>query len=144
MGGELLGNSSDTFLRVNDFRNTPLLHQHLNAHSSFIVGQILHGFEQCGVLLAHDLVKLCRPHARFLQLLEGFSGVHALMLAGVANQQYLILRADLIQEVTHLLRRCQRGFIDHIEMFVRGIAGGLQAVAREEALQRVRLDYCVA
>src|SRR5665213_2310443 len=66
------------------------------------------------------------------------------MLTGVSNQQHLILRGNLIEEVAYLLRRCQRRFIDHIKMLARRIAGGLQAAACEEALQRVRLDTHVA
>src|SRR6185437_977350 len=99
--------------------------------------------QQRGVLLTHNLVELCRPHARSLQLLEGLSGIDALMLACVANHKHLILWSNLIQEIAHLLRRCQRGFIDHIKMLACGIAGGLQAAARNEALQSIRLNTSI-
>ena len=104
---------------------------------------MLDGFQQLGVFLAHDLVKLRGPHPGFLQLLEGLSGIDALMLAGVADQQNLVLRADLVEEVPHLLRRCERGFIDHIEMLLRRVVGGLQA-ARKKALQGVGGDASIA
>jgi hypothetical protein len=64
---------------------------------------MLNGLEELGISLADDLVKLRGLHPRLLQLLEGLSGIDALMLAGIANEQYLVLGADLIEEITHLL-----------------------------------------
>src|ERR1700733_15098830 len=56
------------------------------------------------------------------------------MLAGISNEQYLILRADLFEKFAHLFRGCQRRFIEHVKMFLCGV--GI-AAAGEEALQRV-------
>ena len=58
------------------------------------------------------------------------------MLAGIADEQHLVLRADLVEEIPHLLRRCQRGFIDHIEMLARRVIVVAMA-AGKKALQGV-------
>ena len=115
-GGIALRYRRDALLRVYDLRHPPLLLEHLNAYRRLVLGQMLDGFQQFGIFLAHDLVKLGGLHPGLLQLLEGLSGIDALMLARVADEQYLVLRADLLKKVPHLLRRCQRRFIDHIEM----------------------------
>ncbi len=39
------------------------------------------------------------------------------MLTGIPDKQHLFLGADPPKKLPHLLRRCQRGFIDHVEMF---------------------------
>ena len=52
---------------------------------------MLDGFQQFGVFLAHDAVKLRGPHSGFLHLLEWPSGVHALMLAGVSDDEYSVV-----------------------------------------------------
>jgi hypothetical protein len=57
------------------------------------------------------------------------------MLANVSDEQHLIFRANACEEVSHLRRRCQRRFIDHVQLLLRGI--GLIAGTREIALQGV-------
>ena len=48
---------------------------------------MLDRLQQFGVFLAHDLVELRGPHSRFLHLLERPSGIHALMLAGISDDE---------------------------------------------------------
>ena len=85
---------------------------------------MLDGSQQFGIFLAHDLVKLRGVHPGLLQLLEGLSGIDALMLAGVADEQHPVLRADLFEEVAHLFRAGKAGLIDHIEVSAAGVAFG--------------------
>src|SRR6185437_676236 len=63
------------------------------------------------------------------------------MLADVSNEQHLILRANLTKEISHLLGRYQRGFIDHIKMLCCWVCG---LAAGKKALQGVGIDACVA
>ena len=47
---------------------------------------MLNRLEQFRVFLSHDLVEQRCFHSGFLQLLERLTGLHALMLAGVADE----------------------------------------------------------
>jgi hypothetical protein len=38
-------------------------------------------------------------HSGLLQLLEGLSGIDALMLAGISDEQHFILQANLAEEI---------------------------------------------
>jgi hypothetical protein len=40
------------------------------------------------------------------------------MLSDVADQQHLVVASDLPKEIPHLLRRSERGFIDHVQPFL--------------------------
>ncbi len=50
------------------------------------VGELLHGFFQSRVFLAHDFVQLRRLHSGFLKLLERSACFHSLMLARVTHE----------------------------------------------------------
>ena len=82
-------------------------------------------------------------HSRLLQLLEGLSSLHALMLPDVANEQNLVLGTNLAEEISHLLCRCERGFIDHIEMLSRRVIA-LPIATRKETLQRIGFNARIA
>jgi hypothetical protein len=99
-----------------------LLLEHLNTNRSLILGQMLDCFEQCEIFLANDLVKLSGLHPRLLQLLEGLPSIDTLMLAGVSNEQNFVLRADLLEELPHLLGGRQRRFINHVQVLLSWIA----------------------
>jgi hypothetical protein len=82
--GVTLRDGFDASLRVGNLSDAPLLLEHTNTNLRLTDGKMLNGFEQFGVFLPHDLVKLGRLHSGLLHLLEGLSGIDALMLASVA------------------------------------------------------------
>ena len=102
MGRVALRYRLDALLRVCNLGHPSLLLKHLNADRSFIFRQMLDGFQELGISLAHDLVELRGLHPGLLQLLEGLSGIDALMLAGVADEQYLVLWADLLRRKSRI------------------------------------------
>lgn len=83
MGRVTLRNGFDTLLRVNDFGDASLLLQETDARSNFTLGQMFDSFQQFRVFLAHYLVKLRGVHPRLYKLLEGLSGIDALVLASI-------------------------------------------------------------
>ena len=60
-------------------------------------------------------------HPGLLQLLEGLSGIDPLMLSCVSDKQHTVLRANLFEEVPHLFRAGEAGFIDHIQVSAVGV-----------------------
>ena len=96
MGGVALGDSRDAFLRVGNLCNPcPAAKAAQRRRRASPRGQMLDGSQQLGIFLTHDLVKLRRLHSRLQELLEGLSGIDALVLAGVANEAALGRRASL-------------------------------------------------
>ncbi len=79
-----------------------MLLQERDAFGNFATGQMVHRPQQLGIFLPDDLVKLRGAHPGLNQLLEGFSGVYALMLPSIANEHNSILGAKLLEEVPHL------------------------------------------
>ena len=60
------GDSVDSALRVSDLYNATLFLKHLDADSCLVPGKAFDSFEQFGVLLTHDLVKLHGGHSGLL------------------------------------------------------------------------------
>ncbi len=102
---------------------------------------MLHGAKQLRVFLAHDRVQLGGLHPGFLHLLERPAGVHALMLAGVSNDQNAVLGLDLFKEGPHLPRAGKARLVEHVEMSA-GRLGVL--LAGKEALQGGRFNAGLA
>ena len=74
----------------------------------------------------------------FLHLLEGLSGIYALMLPRVADKQYPVLRANLFEEGLHLAGAGETGFVEHVEVpRVRVSRVPFDASTRKETLQGV-------
>jgi hypothetical protein len=59
------------------------------------------------------------------------------MLADIADNQNPILGRDLLKKIPHLLRRGERGFVQHVEMSAGRFGFG---PASQEALQGARLN----
>ena len=76
-------------------------------------------------------------HPGLHQLLEGLSGLDALMLARVADQQNSVLRADLGEKFAHLVGAGEAGLRRPYKDGGSGIAAALLA-AGEKALQGIR------
>ena len=103
------------------------------------------GAKEFWVFLANDLIKLGGPHPGFLHLLEGLSGIYALVLPRVANKQYAVLRADLFEEGLHLAGAGETGLIEHVEVpRVRVSRVSLDASTRKETLQGVGGNASIA
>src|SRR5580704_14276994 len=68
--------------------------------------------------LAHNRVEPGRFHSSLLQLVERTAGVHALMLAHVADEQHAVAGPEAVEEGVQLLRAGETRFIQHIEAFV--------------------------
>jgi hypothetical protein len=99
------------------------------------------GAQQLRIFLAHDLIKLRCPHSGSLHLLEGLSGIDALVLPGVANKQNPILRANLFEKRLHLPGAGEAGFVKHIKVPGVGVARAtLHASPRQKTLQGVGLN----
>ena len=131
LGGIVLGDGRDTIYAVLYLGHAALLGQQLDALLCLSGGKVLDRFQQLRILLAHDLVQLRGLHPGLLHLLEGLAGLHALMLADVTDDQDPVLGRDLLKEIPHLLRRSERGFVEHIKVaLTRRILG----FAGEEAL----------
>ena len=94
--------------------DTSLLLEHVDPCGHIATRQPLHCGLQLWVFLTHDLIKLRRAHPGLDQLLEGLTGLDALMLACVADQQDSILRADLSEKFAHLACAGEAGFVHHI------------------------------
>ena len=69
--------------------------------------QLLDDLLQGRVVLPDDVVEMDGLHTGLLELLIGPPGLDGLMLAGVADQQHAVLRAETVEEVVHL--SCSRG-----------------------------------
>src|SRR5271155_2333292 len=93
---------------------------------------MLHGLEELRVFLPHDLVELRGPHPGLLHLLKGSASIDSLMLPRIPDDEYTVLRLDLGQECPHLLGRCQRGLIEHIEVAAGRIARRVPLAATGE------------
>ena len=105
---------------------------------------MLDGAEKFRVFLTNDLVKLGCPHPGFLHLLEGLSGVYALILPRVADKQYPVLRADLFEERLHLAGAGETGLVEHVEVpCVRVSRVPFDASTRKETLQRIGWDASI-
>ena len=81
-----VGDCFDSRGRVFDLLDPALIFQHLYSCGCFVARKMLNGLEQFSVFLPHDLIEQRGFHSGFLQLLERFAGLHALMLAGVADE----------------------------------------------------------
>ena len=77
------------------------------------------------IVLSDNRVEMNGLHAGILELLEGPPGLDGLMLAGIADQEHPILRAETVQEVVHLSGARETRLVDHVQMLlsvVRGLA----------------------
>jgi len=102
--------------------------------------QLLDDLFQRRILLSHDGVEPDGPDARFLQLLVRSTGFNGLMLPHVSHQQHTVPESQTLEELMHLRRARETGFIDDIQpsVPVRGLV-----TAREVALQRRRRNACI-
>ena len=75
---------------------------------------MLDGAQQLRVFLADNLIKSGRFHSSIDQLLEGFPGLHALMLARVANEENPVAGVEFGEEIAYLLGAGEARFIHHI------------------------------
>src|SRR6202041_1960986 len=116
MRGITLGDGRDAMFRIDDLRYPPLLLEQPNPDFSLVLRKVLHCPEEFGIFLADDPIEHRRLHPSLLQLLEGFAGVYALMLADIADKQHLVLFIDAPEKISQLLRRGQWGLIDHVQM----------------------------
>jgi hypothetical protein len=82
-------------------------------------------------------------HSGLYQLLEGLSGLDALVLARVSDEQNTVLRADSFEEVTHLFGAGKARLIDHIQVTAM-VARRLLGTTGQEALEGISGNACVA
>ena len=75
---------------------------------------MLDGAQQLRVSLADDSVERRRLHPGIDQLLKGFPGFHALMLARVSDEENPVAGVEFGKEVAHLFGARQTRFIHHI------------------------------
>src|SRR5579884_1571498 len=78
-------NLSDAFLFVGNLADTALLVEESKACFGVSLGEIFDSLPQLRILLANDLVQVCRSHSSLLELLEGFTRLDGLMLARIPN-----------------------------------------------------------
>jgi hypothetical protein len=83
---------------------------------------MLHCIQQLGVSLTHNLVELRGPHPRVLHLLKRSAGIDALMLPCIPDYEHTILRLDLVEESSHLLRAGETRLVEQIEMSAGRVA----------------------
>ena len=57
-------------------------------------------------------------HTRFLQLFEGTASFNTLMLAGIADQQYTVLRGDAGEKLAHLVSAGETRFIYKVKVLL--------------------------
>ena len=110
----LLGNHLDAFCWIGNLPNAPLPLKQLYASGHFSTGEVFDRSLQLRILLAHDLVKPHGFHAGFDQLLKRFSGLDALMLTGVANEENPVAGFELGKEFPNLFCAGKARFVDHI------------------------------
>src|SRR5579884_234708 len=89
-------------LLVRELVNSALLFQQLNCTFDIATGDGFDGRFELGVLRANNLLKASRAHSGLLELLEGFTGVHGLMLPNVTNKQNAVVGAKALEELIHL------------------------------------------
>ena len=121
-----------------------LLRQHRNALLGLIVREMLDGFQQLRVFLPHDPVQLRGLHSGLLHLLEGPSGVHALMLPGVSNDRTRSSGLSLSKKRAHLPGTGKAGFIEHVKMLASRVGARVIFPTRKEALERSGVDSGLA
>ena len=80
------------------------------------VGELLDGLFQSGVFLTNDLIEVRCVHPGFLKLLERSTGLHSLVLARVANEDYSVLIFQPAQECVDLARAREARFIHNVQM----------------------------
>jgi hypothetical protein len=96
-------------------------------------GELLNGFFERWVFLAHDLIKVRCLHSGLLQLLVRSTSLHCFMLPRIADKQYPVMIVQSVQELVHLFRARQAGFVEDIEPLLP-VVGPVFAV--EMPLQR--------
>ena len=79
-------------------------------------GQHLDSGFQLRVFLPNDLVELGGAHSGLLQLLEWAACFDSLMLAGVADQEYTVVRVKTRKKLAHLVGAGKARLIDEVEM----------------------------
>ena len=92
--------------------------EHLKGCGRLSLGKKLNGGFESRVFLADNLIQLCRPHSGLLQLFEWPSGFDALVLAGVADQEYAIVGTEPSKEVANLIRAGETRLIEEVEMLL--------------------------
>ena len=118
------GDGADAFFRVGNLLHAALLLERFERGGDLAFGQQLDGGLQRRVFLADDLVELGRAHSGLLQLLERAARFDALMLAGVADQEYAVVGAEARKELAHLVGAGKARFIDKVEVpLVRELPG---------------------
>src|SRR5579875_1985095 len=91
------------------------------------------------VALAHDFIQFRGPHSCLLQLLEGASRFHSLMLPDVADQEHTVIGFEAGKKLTHLASAGKTGFIDKVKS--RPVRRDLiRGPCRKKALQCPRLN----
>jgi hypothetical protein len=93
------------------------------------VGELFDGLFQCGVFLANDFVEVRRLHPGFLKLLEWPPGLHSLVLASVAREDYAVLLFQPAQEFVNLARAREARFIHDVQVPIPVVMGRLGKVA---------------
>jgi hypothetical protein len=116
-------------LRFGQLGDAALLLEKINTHLGLVLSQVFHRPEQFGVFLAHNLVEQGGPHSSLLQLFEGLARFDALMLPSISDQQHAVLRADLFEELAHLLGARKGRLVEHVEMAAVRVACNLLAAA---------------
>src|SRR5258708_2889364 len=90
-GSIIFRNSRPAAAGIGNFCHTPLLLQERDALCDFTPREMFYRFEQLRVLLPDDLIQFGGAHPSLHQLLEGLPGLDALMLPGIADEQYAVL-----------------------------------------------------
>ena len=78
--------------------------------------QIVNDLFQARIRLPNDLVELCGLHSGVLQLLEGAPGFDTLVLSGVADHDYPVVRPQAIEKLAGLTRADETRFVDHVQV----------------------------
>ena len=114
------GNCADAFFSVGNFLHAALFLERFKGSGYLAAGQQFDDGLQRRVFLPNDLVELGGAHSGLLQLLEGAACFYALVLPGVADQEYAVVGAETRKELAHLVGAGKTRFIDKLKVLLFG------------------------
>ena len=114
-------NGSDPVRADRNFNHPSLALKVCHARLYLPVCELVYDLPQLGIALADDLVEPYCPHASFLKLREGPTRFNSFVLSRVTYKEHSVTRMESAHELVHLLRRCERRFVQNIKAPVTGV-----------------------
>jgi hypothetical protein len=111
-----VGDRCETVGAADDFVDASLMVQLLNRGVNLAAREVFDDLFEGRVLLSDDVIQSNGFDAGVLQLLIRPAGFDGLMLAGIADDEDAIVRAQAVQELVHLLGTGQARLVDDIEL----------------------------